>query len=95
MSVPSLCRPAICMAVLVAAALSGGCTPAPSVAQSWAGPGWYLQKPNLIQPSGNVYFGGPWSYDKCEEERIKLPPETAIQMLCVRENRKPDVFGRS
>jgi hypothetical protein len=42
-----------------------------------------------------LVFRRPWTYDKCEEERIKLPPETAIQMLCVRENRKPDIFGRS
>ena len=67
----------------------------PASATAWTGPGWYLQKNNLIQVSGNSYFGGPWTYDKCEEERIKLPPETATQLLCVRENRKPDIFGRS
>ncbi len=77
------------------ALLAGGCTPSPSVAQTWTSPGWYLQKANLIQPSGNVYLGGPWSYDKCEEERAKQPPETATQLLCVRENRRPDFYGRS
>ncbi len=96
MSISSICRPAaVCMAVLGVGALSSGCSPTPSVATAWSGPGWYLQKNNMIQASGNSYFGGPWTYDKCEEERIKLPPETATQMLCVRENRKPDRFGRS
>ena len=96
MSFPSICRPAVFIAVAgLAAALSGGCTPSPSVAQAWTGPGWYLQKPYIIAAAGPVYVGGPWSYDKCEEERAKQPPETATQMLCVRENRKPDTFGRS
>jgi hypothetical protein len=95
MSFPSLGRPAACIAALSLAAVSAACTPSPSVSQSWTGPGWYLQKNNLIQLSGNTYLGGPWTYDKCEEERIKQPPETATQLLCVRENRRPDVFGRS
>ncbi|MBM3649980.1 MAG: hypothetical protein FJX11_19545 [Alphaproteobacteria bacterium] len=90
-----ICRLAACIAVLVPAVLSGACTPAPSVAQSWNGAGWYLQKPYLIAAAGSVYFGGPYTYDKCEEERAKQPPETATQMLCVRENRRPDTFGRS
>ena len=42
---------------------------------------------------GPRYFGGPFSYGKCEEERIKLPAETATQMLCVEENRRPDRYG--
>jgi hypothetical protein len=91
-----LCRPVIGLAVVALAGLSAaGCSPTPSVAMAWTGPGWYLQKNNMTQLSGNSYFGGPWTYDKCEEERIKLPPETATQMLCVRENRKPDILGRS
>jgi hypothetical protein len=96
MTFPLLCRPAICLAVVTVAGLAAsGCSPTPSVAMAWAGPGWYLQKNNLIQASGNSYFGGPWTYDKCEEERIKQPPETATQLICVRENRKPDIYGRS
>jgi len=93
---PSIYRPASCIAVLALAGLSAaGCAPTPSVATACSGPGWYLQKNNMTQFSGNSYFGGPWTYDKCEEERIKQPPETGIQLLCVRENRKPDTFGRS
>ena len=95
MSFPSLCRIAAGVTILSLGLASAGCTPTPSVSQAWSGPGWYLQKSNLIQASGNSYFGGPFTYDKCEEERIRQPPETATQLLCVRENRKPDVFGRS
>jgi hypothetical protein len=95
MSFPSIDRPAVCVAVLALVAVSAACTPTPSIHESWTGPGWYLQKNNLIQYSGNSYLGGPWTYDKCEEERIKQPPETATQLLCVRENRRPDRFGRS
>jgi hypothetical protein len=84
-------RLAICFAVLSPALALSAC--GPSVNQVWAGPGWYLQKPYLTVLGGPEYFGGPWSYDKCEEERIKLPAETANQMLCVRENRKPDRYG--
>ena len=90
----TICRAVLAGSVLAGVAVLGGCTPTPSVATAWTGPGWYLQKNNMIQASGNSYFGGPFTYDKCEEERIKLPPETATQMLCVRENRRPDRFGR-
>jgi hypothetical protein len=91
----SLGRPAVCLAALSLAVLSGACSPAPSVGQSWTGPGWYLQKSYLVAAAGPVYFGGPYTYDKCEEQRIKQTPETATQMMCIRENRKPDIFGRS
>ena len=88
-------RPAVCIVGLSLAILSGACSPAPSVRTAWTGPGWYLQKSYLVAAAGPVYFGGPYSYDKCEEERIKQPAETATQMMCIRENRKPDLFGRS
>ena len=89
----SIGRTAACLAALSLAALLAGC--APSVHQSWNGPGWYLQKSFLVAYAGPVYLAGPLSYDKCEEERTKLPPETGTQLLCIRENRKPDRFGRS
>ena len=95
MSELSIGRMTACLAALSLSALSAACTPAPSVGQAWNGPGWYLQKSYLIALAGPVYFGGPFSYDKCEEERVKLPPETGTQMLCIRENRKPDRYGRS
>ena len=92
MSLVSLRRLAFGLSVLAPASLGlGGC--GPSVSQAWNGAGWYLQKPYLTVMGGPEYFGGPYTYDKCEEERIKLPAETATQMLCVRENRKPDRFG--
>ena len=47
----------------------------------------------MLVLGGPKYFGGPYSYDECEEQRIRLPKETATQMLCIRENRKPEVYG--
>ena len=99
MSFPSIRRLAVCAAALSLAAglaaCAGGSKPAwgPGVAKAWTGPGWYLEKPYLLVLGGPKYFGGPYSYDKCEEERIKLPAETATDMLCMRENRRPEVYG--
>lgn len=69
------------------------CSPTPGTYHAWDGAGWYLQKPYLIVAAGPQYFGGPYTYQKCEEERIKLPEETATQMVCMRENRKPERYG--
>jgi hypothetical protein len=71
----------------------GACANSTAISAAWTAPGWYLEKPYLITLGGARYFGGPFSYDKCEEERIKLPAETATQMLCVEENRRPDRYG--
>jgi len=91
MSVPSIRRLAVCLATLSPILGLGAC--GPGVNQAWTGPGWYLQKPYTTVLGGPEYFGGPFSYEKCEEERIRLPAETATQMLCVRENRKPERYG--
>jgi len=99
MSLPSIRRLAVCIAALSLLMGVGACAPGttptwgPGVNQAWTGPGWYLEKPYLLVLGGPKYFGGPFSYDDCEEQRIRLPRETATQMLCVRENRKPDVYG--
>jgi hypothetical protein len=100
MSFPSIRRLAVYVAALSLAAGLGACTesgtkPAwgPGVAAAWTAPGWYLEKPYLLVLGGPKYFGGPFSYDECEEQRIRLPKETATQMLCIRENRKPEVYG--
>ena len=95
----SIRRLAVCVAVLSLAAGLAACEGwtkpvwGPGVAGAWTGPGWYLEKPYLVVLGGPKYFGGPYSYDECEEQRIRLPQETATQMLCVRENRKPEVYG--
>ena len=95
----SIRRLAVCVAVLSLpaglAACEGWTKPVwgPGVAGAWTGQGWYLEKPYLVVLGGPKYFGGPYSYDECEEQRIRLPWETATQMLCVRENRKPEVYG--
>ncbi len=91
MSFRLICRSAAGVAALSLAMGLGAC--GPSVNQAWSGAGWYLQKPYLVVLGGPGYFGGPYSYDKCEEERIKLPEETRASMVCVRENRKPERYG--
>lgn len=86
----------VCWAWAPIAGLSlaiGACSPTQGTYRAWDGAGWYLQRPYLIVAGGPQYLGGPYSYDKCEEERIKLPAETATQMLCVRENRRPERYG--
>ena len=47
----------------------------------------------LIVLGGPKYFGGPYTYDQCEEERIKLPEETRSSFMCIRENRRPERYG--
>ena len=100
MSFPSIRRLALCVAALSLAAGLGACAeggtkPAwgPGVAAAWTAPGWYLEKPYLLVLGGPKYFGGPFSYDECEEQRIRLAKETATDMLCIRENRRPEVYG--
>jgi hypothetical protein len=99
MSFPSIRHLAVCVVLSLAACLGacaeGGTKPAwgPGVAAAWTGPGWYLEKPYLLVLGGPKYYGGPFSYDDCEEQRIRLPAETATQMLCIRENRRPEVYG--
>src|SRR3981081_3865176 len=100
MSFPSIRRLAVCVAALSLAAGLGACTesgtkPAwgPGAASAWSAQGWYLEKPCLLVLGGPKYFGGPFSYDECEEQRIRLPKETATQMLCIREHRKPEIYS--
>ncbi|SJZ32674.1 hypothetical protein SAMN02745126_00374 [Enhydrobacter aerosaccus] len=56
-------------------------------------PGWYLEKPRLISIWGPQLFGGPFTYDQCEAERMKLPQTTSDEMLCVNELVKPGKYG--
>jgi len=93
MSFRSIRRVWVHLAGLSLALGLGACGGPQEISRAWTGPGWYLEKPYLITLGGPRSFGGPFSYDKCEEERIKLPAETATQMLCVEENRRPDRYG--
>lgn len=88
---PSIRRVTVCLTGLSLALGAGAC--GPSVNQVWSGSGWYLEKSYLTVLASPAYFGGPFSYDECEEKRIKLPVEVGTQLLCVRENRKPDRYG--
>jgi hypothetical protein len=93
MSFRSIRRLAVCVAALSLAVCLGACSSTQEISRAWNGPGWYLEKSYIIVLGNPRYFGGPFSYSKCEEERIKLPAETATQMLCVEENRRPDRWG--
>jgi hypothetical protein len=82
--------------ILSAAALActlGACAKSEVARLSYAGPGWYLEKPKLILASGPQIFGGPFTYDQCELKRKQLPESTAELMLCNRELVAPGPYG--
>jgi hypothetical protein len=99
MSFRPAARPCVLLAGLVLAVGLGACTPParPSALQgmyrAWSGPGWYLERPYLIVAGGPQYLGGPWTYDKCEEERLRMPAESRSDLVCNRENQRPDRYG--
>src|SRR5262245_57532210 len=70
----------------------GGCADySPKVA--YTTPGWYLERPRLFVPSGPEIFAGPFTYEQCEAERVKVPDESARRLLCIQEKSKPGPFG--
>jgi hypothetical protein len=99
MSFRPAARPWVLLASLLLAVGLGACTPParPSALQgtyrAWSGPGWYLERPYLIVAGGPQYLGGPWTYDKCEEERMRVPAESRSDLICNRENQRPDRYG--
>ena len=93
MSLRPVPRAWIYIASLSMAVGIGACSAKPGEYRAWNGPGWYLERPYLIIAGGPQYLGGPYTYDQCEEERIKQPAETRGELLCSRENRRPDRYG--
>jgi hypothetical protein len=63
-------------ALLLLLASLAACNTRPMV---FNGPGWYLHLPHNTIP-GTDYYGGPMSYDECEETRKK--EAVAHRMLC-------------
>lgn len=92
MSLRSFYRLSVCATALSLATSLGGCS-GPGAAEAYTGPGWYLEKPYMLVLGGPKVFGGPFTYDKCEEERLKLGPETSPDMLCVNHPGKPKKYG--
>ncbi len=88
MSRSRLSRVPVVLAVLVVGALAG-CDQSPRTA--WAGPGWYLQLPYPTIAGGPSVYGGPYSYEKCEEDRRSR--ETPERYLCLNETKQPARFG--
>jgi hypothetical protein len=80
------------VASLLTASL-GACS-GPGASEAYKGPGWYLEKSYIIVHGGPKVFGGPFSYDKCEEERIKLGPIVSPEMLCVYHAGPPKRYGQ-
>jgi hypothetical protein len=60
---------------------------------AYSGPGWYLEKPRQLVATGPQLFAGPFSYDQCEAERLKLTQPTASNMLCINELVPPPKWG--
>ena len=92
MSLRSVCRPSALAAALSVATALGACSNT-GASEAYTGPGWYLEKTYLIVLGGPKVVGGPFSYDKCEEERAKMGGDTASQMLCVQHMGKPTRYG--
>lgn len=92
MSLRLFYRLSVCAMTLSLATSLGGCS-GPGAAEAYTGPGWYLEKPYMLVLGGPKVFGGPFTYDKCEEERLKLGPETSPDMLCVNHPGKPKKYG--
>jgi hypothetical protein len=92
MSIRSIRRLSACAAALSLAAAVAACS-GPGAAEAYTGPGWYLEKPYLIVLGGPKVFGGPFSYDKCEEERAKVGGDAATDLLCVNHPGKPTKYG--
>jgi hypothetical protein len=89
MSQQTISRLSAAIVALGAAVLLAACDQNPHTA--WTGPGWYLQLPYPVIAGGPSVYGGPYSYDKCEEDRMSR--ERPDRYLCVREVKQPDKFG--
>ena len=87
MSERSFHRAAAVLSALGLAACLGAC----GETAVWTAPGWYLEMPRPLFIAGPRIFSGPFSYDQCEEERMKAT--TPDRMLCIREMVKPGPVG--
>jgi hypothetical protein len=93
MSERSIGRWTTLLAAPLLAASLGACSTGPGATAAWTGPGWYLEKSYIIVTGGPKVFGGPFTYEKCEEERIKMGPITSPEMLCVNHPGRPKQYG--
>jgi hypothetical protein len=89
MSERSISRTPAVLAALALASALGACSQGPS--EAYRGPGWYLQRPYIVIAGGPAVVGGPFSYDECEAQRMKL--SNSENYLCSREIKRPQKFG--
>ena len=87
MSERSVHRATAVFSALVLAASLGAC----AGTTAWTAPGWSLEMPRPLFAAGPQIFGGPFSYDQCEAERLKAT--TPDRMLCIREMVHPGSVG--
>ena len=92
MSLQFIRRMPAALVVLALVAALPACS-GPGASQAYTGPGWYLEKSYLLVLGGPKVFGGPFSYEKCEEERARIGGDAATQMLCVQHVGKPTKYG--
>jgi hypothetical protein len=92
MSLRSFYRLSASAVALSVVASLGACS-GQGAAEAYTGPGWYLERSYIIVVGGPKVYGGPFSYEKCEEERLKLGPEVSPEMLCVNHPGKPKKYG--
>ena len=85
----AMSKRSIFMVLAGAAAVLGGCADSRHVA--WTTPGWYLELPYAVIGGGPRMYGGPYSYDQCEDERKKT--DVPNRLLCVNETKQPQKFG--
>jgi hypothetical protein len=83
MSVPSIFR--VSPLVLLAGLSLGAC--ATDVNKAYTAPGWYLEQPKQGTMGYPTYFGGPFSYEGCEAERLKA--SRPDRLLCTDWKAKP------
>ena len=79
------------LAGLVLATTLGACGGSRGPNVAYTGPGWYLERPRFLLPTGPEIFAGPMSYEACEAKRVEF--ETSPRMLCINEKMKPGPFG--
>jgi len=85
MPVRSIFRAPLVVSGLAMAGLLGACST--DVNTAYTGPGWYLELPRPLFLTYPGYVAGPFSYETCETERLKVAQPD--RLLCTNRLAKP------